>query len=97
MLDARRWLTFLWMNVLAAIVAALVFAFVWWADFLDPQARAIVSWLARHPGWASWAAAAPLLVTIAIGLHYAQKGMRKRRAAAAHGEKRERCMFTNDP
>lgn len=97
MLDARRWLAFLWMNVLAAILAAAVFMFVLWADFLDGGARAVTGWLARHPGWASWAAMTPLIVTIAIGVHYGRKGMRKRRAAAARGEKSQKCMFTDAP
>jgi len=96
-LDARRWLTFLWMNVVAAILAMAVFVFVLEADFLDGQARAVARWLDRHPGWASWTAATPLLVTIAIGLHYGRRGMRRRRAAAARGEPRQRCMFTDAP
>lgn len=99
MFEARRWLTFLWMNVVAALLAAGVFLFVLWADFLDGGARAVVGWLNRHPGWASWAAAAPLVVTMAIGVHYIRKGIRRRRAAAARGETlpRQHCTFTDEP
>lgn len=91
-----RWLHFLWLNLLSGALAVLAFAFVLEADFLDDTARGVASWLARHPGWAGWAAAAPLVVTTLIGVHYARKGMRKRRAAAARGEPRQHCMFTPD-
>jgi hypothetical protein len=91
-----RWAHFLWLNVLSAALAALAFAFVVEADFLDDTARGVAGWLARHPGWAAWAASAPLSVTALIGVHYGRKGMRRRRAAAARGEPRPRCMFGED-
>lgn len=91
-----RWLHFLWLNVLSAVLAALVFAFVLEAEFLDGAAAGVARWLDRHPGWAAWAAAAPFVVTVMIGVHYGRKGARKRRAAAARGEPRPKCMFAEE-
>jgi len=91
-----RWLHFLWLNALSAVLAALVFAFVLEAEFLDGAAVEVARWLDRHPGWAAWAAAAPFVVTVMIGVHYGRKGARKRRAAAARGEPRPKCMFAEE-
>lgn len=91
-----RWAHFLWLNVLSAVLAALAFVFVLEADFLDDGARGVAGWFARHPGWAAWAATAPLLVTALIGIHYGRKGVRRRREAALRGEPRARCMFEQE-
>jgi hypothetical protein len=85
-----RWGYFLWLNVMSAAIAAGIFLFVYHADFLDASASATAHWFFEHSGVSSIMAATPMGVMVLISVHYAQKGMRKRRAAITSLEARQK-------
>jgi len=78
-----RWAYFAVMNLVAAGLAIGIFQLVYHADFLDEGSEVAAAWFFEHPGVSSIAAAAPMLVTVLIGLHYARRGARRRAAAKA--------------
>jgi hypothetical protein len=80
--DARRRaaLMLLVATVIAAVGAALLFAFILYADFLTAAAGAVVEVMFRHSALAVTAATSPLFAAMLVGYGYMQRGMRRRAA-----------------
>lgn len=80
--DARKRaaLMLLVATVIAAVGAALLFAFILHADFLTAAAGAVAEIMFRHSAIAVTAATSPLFAAMLVGYGYMRRGMRRRAA-----------------
>jgi hypothetical protein len=83
--EARRlaWRRLFVATLIAAGVAATLFAAIWYMPFGDSQFNAFANWFYRHSAVLILAALSPLMASLLVGYGYMGRAMRRRAAEKA--------------